>query len=119
MKTLWKRLIKRIIFLVLFTPIHVLATILMVQRFFFNPGRNPGAMENAFKYLTFVFTLPVMYPCMRFDPDGELLPKWFQFFSIFLNSFLWALLLLFLFIAVRRLCKRGLKHDAVAGCDVN
>ncbi|MHC4083892.1 MAG: hypothetical protein ACYSWZ_02930 [Planctomycetota bacterium] len=109
MKLVWKRLIKRIIFLVLFTPIHLLATTLMVQKFFYNPSRDPGAMETVFKYLTFVFILPVVYPCMRIDPDGERLPRWFQYFSGFLNSFVWALLLLLLFIIVRRLCTRGPK----------
>lgn len=113
MKLHVKSLIKRIIFLVLFTPIHVFATLLMVQKFFFNPSRNPGTIETVFKYLTFVFTLPVMYPCMRIDPDGEWFPKWFQFFSVFLNSFVWALLLLFLFIIVKRICTRGGKPDAV------
>jgi hypothetical protein len=112
MKLLWKRLIKRIIFLVLFTPIHLLATLVMVQKFFFNPSRDPGAIETAFKYLTFVFTLPVLYPCMRIDPDGERLPGWFRFSSVFLNSFVWALLLLFVFIIVRRLCTQGPKPDA-------
>ena len=113
MKLFWKSLIKRIIFLVLFTPIHVFATLLMVQKFFFNPSRNPGTLETVFKYLTFVFTLPVLYPCIRIDPDGEWFPKWLQYFSVFLNSFVWALLLLLLFIIVKRLCTRGRKPDAV------
>lgn len=113
MKLLWKKLIKRIIFLVLFTPIHVFATLIMAQKFFFNPSRNPGAIETVLKYLTFVFTLPVVYPCMLIDPDGEWFPKWFQFFSVFLNSFVWALLILLLFIIVKRLCRRGGKPDAV------
>ena len=107
MKLHVKRLIKKIIFLVIFTPIHVSATLLMVQRFFFNPSRDAGAMETVLKYLTFVFTLPVLYPCMRVDPDGELFPKWFQFFSVFLNSFVWGLLLLFLFIIVKHFCTRN------------
>lgn len=113
MKLHVKSLIKRIIFLVLFTPIHLFATLLMVQKFFFNPSRNPGALETVFKYLTFVFTLPVLYPCMRIDPDGEWFPRWFQYFPVFLNSFVWALLLLFLFIIVKRICTRGGKPDAV------
>ncbi|MHC4271586.1 MAG: hypothetical protein ACYST2_04660 [Planctomycetota bacterium] len=107
MKLFWKRLITRIIFLVLFTPIHLVATLLMVEKFFYNPSRNPGTIETVLKYLTFVFTLPVVYPCMRIDPDGEWFPKWFQVFSVFLNSFVWALLLLFGFIIVKRLCRRG------------
>lgn len=113
MKLHVKSLIKRIIFLVLFTPIHVFATLLMVQKFFFNPSRNPGTIETVFKNLTFVFTLPVLYPCMRIDPDGEWFPKWFQVFSVFLNSFVCALLLLFLLIIVKRICTRGGKPDAV------
>ena len=107
MKLHVKGLIKKIIFLVLFTPIHAFATALMVQRFFLNPSRNPSAIETVLKYLTFVFTLPVLYPCMRFDPDGEWFPRWFQYFSVFLNSFVWGLLLLFLFIIVKRLCTRN------------
>jgi hypothetical protein len=113
MKLHVKSLIKRIIFLVLFTPIHVFATFLMIQKYFFNPSRNPGTIEHVMKILTFVFTLPVLYPCMRIDPDGEWFPRWLQYFSVFLNSFVWAFLLLFLFIIAKRLCTRGGKPDAV------
>ncbi|MHC4460930.1 MAG: hypothetical protein ACYS30_05795 [Planctomycetota bacterium] len=102
-------MIKKIVFLVLFTPIHVCATLLMVQKFFFNPSRKPGAIENVLKILTFVFTLPVVYPCMRIDPDGEWFPRWFQYFSVFLNSFVWALLLLLLFYIVKRLRARRVR----------
>ncbi len=119
MKSLWKSLIKRVVFVVLFTPIHLFATLVMVHKFFFNASRDSGAIETVFKYLTFVFTLPVLYPCMRIDPDGERLPRWFQFFSGFLNSLFWALLILLLFIIVKRLCRRGGKPDAVAGPDNN
>jgi hypothetical protein len=107
-----------VVFVVLFTPIHLVATLMMVQRFFFNP-RNSGTIETVFKYLTFVFTLPVIYPCMRIDPDGERLPEWFQAFSFFLNLFIWAILILLLFIIVKRLCRRVGKPDAVAGPDNN
>jgi len=99
-------MIKKIVFLVLFTPIHAFATALMVQQFFFNPSRNPGAIETVLKYITFVFSLPVLYPCMRIDPDGEWFPRGFQYFSVFLNSFVWALLLLLLFHIVKRLRAR-------------
>ena len=112
MKLYVKSLIKRIVFVVLFTPIHVYATLLMVQRFFYNASREPGAMETAFKYLTFVFTLPVLYPCMRMDPDGERLPGWFRFSSIFLNSLFWALLILLVFIIIKCVCTRGEKGEA-------
>ena len=112
MKSLWKSLIKRVVFVVLFAPIHLFATLMMVQRFFFDPSRNAGAIETVFKYLTFVFTLPVLYPCMRIDPDGERFPEWFQIFSYFLNSFVWALLILLLFIIVRRLCTRCRMPDS-------
>jgi hypothetical protein len=101
------KMIKKIIFLVLFTPIHTIGTLIMVQRFFFNPSRSGGATEAICKIITFIFTLPVMYPCMRIDPDGELLPRWFQFFSVFLNSLIWALLLLLIFHIVRRLSRRN------------
>jgi hypothetical protein len=102
-----KGLIKKIIFLVLFTPVHLLVTLVMVQRFFFNPSREAGTIETMLKYVTFIFTLPVLYPCMRVDPDGDLFPKWFQFFSVFLNSFVWGLLLLFVLIIIKRLCTKG------------
>lgn len=99
-------MIKKIVFLVLFTPIHAFVTAFMVQQFFLNPSRNPGAIETALKYMTFVFSLPVLYPCMRIDPDGEWFPRGFQYFSVFLNSFVWALLLLLLFYIVKRLRAR-------------
>jgi len=102
-------MIKRIVFLVLFTPIHTFATILMVQRFFYNPSRNPGVIETVCKIITFVFTLPVLLPYMLIDPDGERSPRWFQGFLLFFNAFVWALLLLLLFYIVKRLRARRVK----------
>ncbi|MHC4587309.1 MAG: hypothetical protein ACYS3N_22510 [Planctomycetota bacterium] len=100
-------MIKKIIFLVLFTPIHAFATLLMVQRFFFNTSRNPGVIETICKIMTFMFTLPVIYPCLLIDPDGEWFPKSFQIFLPFFNSFVWALLLLLMFHIVRRLRRKN------------
>jgi hypothetical protein len=109
------KMIKKIVSLVLFTPIHAFATALMMQKFLLNPSRDPSAIETVFKNLTFVFSLPVLYPFMRFDPDGEWFPRWFQYFSVFLNSFVWALLLMLLFYIVKRLCTRRKQPDTVLG----
>ena len=95
-------MIKKIIFLIIFTTIHTLATIMMAQRFFYNPSQNPNVMEKAGKIITFIFTLPVLFPCILADPDGERLPRWFQIFSLFFNSFVWAMLLLLLFYIAKR-----------------
>ena len=119
MKSNGKSWIKQIIFLVLFTPIHLCATLAMVQRFFFNPSRNRGAIEIVFQYITFVLSLPVLYPCIRIDPDGKRLPRWFQFSSILLNSLVWALLLLLVFNVVKRLRTKHAKPDANVGSDTN
>ena len=119
MKLNAKSWIKAIVFLVLFTPVHLCTTLAMVQRFFYNPSRNACVIETAFKYITFAFSLPVLYPCIRIDPDGERLPRWFQFSSIILNSFVWALLLLLVFNVVRHLFARHTRPDANAGSDTN
>jgi hypothetical protein len=114
MKSNGESWIKGIIFLVLFTPIHLCTTIAMVQRFFFNPSRNACVIETVFKYITFAFSLPVLYPCMRIDPDGERLPTWLQYSSIFLNSLIWGLLVLLVFNIVKRLGTRHAKPDPAA-----
>ena len=104
-------MLKKIIFLVLFTPIHAIATLMMVQRFFFNPRQDAGAMETICKITTFIFTLSAMYPCMRIDPDGESFPRLFVMFLPFFNSLVWAVLLLLVFHIVRRLGRKSNKGD--------
>ena len=100
------KMIKKIIFLIVFTPIHAFATIFMVQRFFYNPSRDPGVTETVCKIITFVFTLPVLLPYIFIDPDGERSPRWFQGFLLFFNAFVWALLLLLLFYITKRLRRK-------------
>ncbi|UCG57060.1 MAG: hypothetical protein JSU70_19620 [Phycisphaerales bacterium] len=102
-------MIRKVVFLIVFTPIHTFVTILMVQRFFYNPSRNAGVMEAVCKIITFVFTLPVLFPYMLIDPDGERSARWFQGFLLFFNAFVWALLLLLLFYIVKRLRARRVK----------
>ncbi len=101
-------MIKRIVFITVFTPVHVLATIIMLQRFVYNPTTDPGLMERLCRAIGFVLTLPVLLPCLLTDPDGEFFPRWFQVSSLFLNGFVWALLLLLSFAVIKRY--RGAKE---------
>ena len=104
-------MIKKIVFLILFTPIHTSVTIRMMQRYFYNPSRDAGVTETVCKIITFILTLPALFPYILFDPDGERSPRWFQGFLLFFNAFLWGLLLLLLLYMVKRLHARIAKPD--------
>ena len=95
-------MIKRIVlFIVIFTPIHVLATIIMLQRLY-NPPTDPGLMDRLCRVIGFVLTLPVLLPLLFTDPDGEFFPRWFGGFSLVLNALVWALVLLLFFAVIKR-----------------
>ena len=104
-------MIKKIAFILVFTPIHVLATIIMVQRFLYNPPTDPGLMERLCRVIGFVLTLPVLLPLLKIDPDGESFLRWIGGLSLVLNGLVWALLLLLFFAAInhRRAAKEGSK----------
>ena len=109
-------MIKRIVFIALFTPVHVLATIIMVQRFLYNPPTDPGLMERLCRVIGFVLTLPVLLPLLKMDPDGEFFPGWFGAFSLVLNALVWVLVLLLFFAVIKRYCgaKEGSKKIGTA-----
>jgi hypothetical protein len=94
----------KVLFLILFVPLHALLTLLVLQRSY-NPP--PGGSSVLFKACSLVVTSPVLLPLVRFDPDGDRLPKWFQVASVPLNSLVWALGLLVLFGVAKRLAGRG------------
>jgi hypothetical protein len=83
------------LFLVIFVPAHSALTLLLLGRGFAGSG---GAVE---RILAIAMTSPVLLPCLLYDPDGDRLPRWFQFASIPLNSLVAGLLLLFAFTVVR------------------
>ena len=95
-------MIKEILFLILFTVAHALATILMI-------GWVCGEMfvgtvwDKIFRIITWIFMTPIIWIYFLLDPDGDRSPQWLQAFSYFLNSFVWAVLILLLIIGIKRL----------------
>ena len=82
-------------FLVLFVPVHAALTLFLLGRGFAGSG---GAVE---RILAVAVTSPVLLPCLLYDPDGDRLPRWFQFASIPLNSLVAGLLLLLAYTVIR------------------
>ncbi|UCG56846.1 MAG: hypothetical protein JSU70_18510 [Phycisphaerales bacterium] len=99
-------MIRKAIFLVLFTPIHGFTTAVMLQRFLYNQSRTPSVIETLCKIVGFLLALPVLYPCILIDPDGEWFPRWLQIASVFVNGFIWGLLVLLVFYVAKRLRRR-------------
>lgn len=82
----------KLLFLVLFVPLHAYLSLLALQRNFNPPPEGHGPF---FQALSIMVTSPLLLPLVIFDPDGERLPKWIQFLSVPLNSLIWAMAVLF------------------------
>ena len=98
---------KKIVFILFFTSIHVLATIILLQRLY-NPSTDPGLVEWLCRAIGFVLTLPFLLPLLRIDPDGEFLPMWSPYLSLVLDGFVWGLVILLFSAVIKRY--RGAKE---------
>ncbi len=97
---------KRILFLILFVPAHAFVTLVLVQRMY-NPPASPALWEKICNVAGVIFTLPVLFPLMWMDPDGDRTPRWFQMLSVPLNSLVWALAVLCCLAVFKRLLGVG------------
>lgn len=82
----------KLLFLVLFVPLHAYLSLVTLQRSFNPPPEGHSSFITAFSAL---IISPLLLPLLMFDPDGERLSKWIQFLSVPLNSLIWGMALLF------------------------
>jgi hypothetical protein len=89
----------KLLFLLLFVPLHSFLSLTLLQQGF-NPP--PGGHSALFRCFSVVVLAPVLLPLVMFDPDGDRLPKWFQYLSVPLNSLVWGLGVLLLLGLIKR-----------------
>jgi hypothetical protein len=80
------------LFLIVFVPLHSIATFWLVSRFFSSPAT--GLPDTILRVAGLIFSMPLLYPLICFDPDGGRIPRWLQWLSWPLNSLIWGLVLL-------------------------
>ena len=97
------------LFLVVFVPVHTVVTFLLVARLYSAP--SPGSADAILRVAGRIFMLPLLYPLVRFDPDGDRIPLWLQLVSWPLNSLIWGLVLLAAALMLRRLREKLMDGD--------
>ena len=103
---------KKLMFLVAFTAGHAFLTLFMISWGCSHRLANP-VWERLYNLVVAIFMCPVVLPLVFFDPDGDRTPRWFQWSSYFVNSMIWAAVILLLFAIVKRLLgNRGPKRLA-------
>jgi hypothetical protein len=96
---------KKIIFLIVFVPVHYFLTVLLMQRYLFNynPNVDTGLSAELCRVLAWAFTLPVILPMMMFNLLNEYQPLWLQILPGILNSLAWGIAILLLVDGIKRL----------------
>jgi hypothetical protein len=102
---------RKLLFIVVFTVAHAFLTLSMIT-WGCRHGFGGSLLQRLNSLVVAVFMSPVVLPMVYSDPDGDRIPRWFQWSSYFLNSMIWAVAILLLFTAVKSLSrKRGGKAD--------
>lgn len=96
-----KKMTKKITFTITFTLVHAVVTMIVCANAL-GSSFLVSLPRSACKIIGIILACPVLVPCIMLDPDGDSLPKWFQVSSFFLNSLIWAGLILLLIAASKR-----------------
>jgi len=99
------KMIKKLVFLVAFTVVHLNVTLTLLGRAYNSAGVS-AVLVRLNNSTLFVLLCPVALPMMISDPDGDRTPKWLQWCAFGGNSLIWAIAVLLLFMGIRRLCRR-------------
>ncbi|MHC4543443.1 MAG: hypothetical protein ACYTDW_00635 [Planctomycetota bacterium] len=97
---------KKIIFLIVFVPVHLFLTISLIQWYWinYNPNVHTALWQQLCRIMAFVFAQPIVWPVIITDLF-EYWPIWIPMFFHSLNSLIWALVILAIFGKVKRLGK--------------
>lgn len=94
---------KKIIFLIVFVPVHLFLTIYLIQWYLFNYNPNTGGLfARLLHVLAIVFSQPIIWPMIITDML-EYWPIWIPLLFHTLNSLIWALAILAVFGRIKRL----------------
>jgi hypothetical protein len=94
----------KVLFLVLFVPLHAWLTLHVLWRAFNPPA---GGHSFAFHVVSVWLAAPLLLPLVVLDPDGERVPRWLQMASLPINSLVAGLAILWCISLARRLRSGG------------
>ena len=101
---------KKLIFIVAFTSGHAFLTIFMISWRIGHQFTSP-VLERLYNVVVAILMCPAVWLSFHFDPDGDRTPRWFQWSSYFVNSLIWAVVILILLVAFKRFL-RGTEENA-------
>jgi|GEM_PF-2935918 len=93
---------KKVIFLIVFVPVHFFLTLLLLQHYGFNYNPNTASLFAQFCHLVAViFAVPLL---TLLDAIGisEYSPLWLQLLTLAFYSLLWAVFVLTLWAIIKR-----------------
>jgi len=94
---------KKVIFVVVFVPMHFVLTLLLLQYYGFNYNPNVAGLFDQFCHIVaIIFAVPLL---RLLDSIGisEYSPLWLQLLALAFYSLLWALLVLAVWAIIKRL----------------
>lgn len=97
-------MIKKIIFVIVFVPVHFFLTAILLQYYWFNynPNVDTGIWAQFAHVMSFVLSVPILVPFIVTDL-GEYWPLPLQLLPSVCNSLLWAIVVLLIVSGIRRL----------------
>lgn len=97
---------KKMIFLIVFVPLHLFLTIYLIQWYLinYNPNVHTALWQKSFHVIAVVFAQPIVWPAIITDLL-EYWPVWIPMLFHFLNSLIWALVILAIVCRIKRLVK--------------
>lgn len=102
---------KKLAFMVAFTAGHGFLTLFMISWRSGHRFASP-VLQLLYDSVLAIFMCPVVTLSIYFDPDGDRTPKWFQWSSYFVNSVIWAVVILLLFAAAERLSRKNSRLES-------
>ena len=96
-------MIKKIIFVIVFVPVHFFLTAILLQYYWFNynPNVDTGIWAQFAHSLAFVLSVPILVPFIVTDL-GEYWPVPVQILTFVFNGLLWGVGILALFAGIKR-----------------
>jgi len=97
-------MIKKIVFLIVFVPLHFLLTVMLLQRYWFsyNPNVYTGSWPLVSYFISFMFAVPIVVPFILTDLS-EHWPRWAQVLPYVINGLFWGVIILVIYGRIRRL----------------
>jgi len=100
-------MIRKLIFLALFVPLHsfLMGTLLQNYWFNYNPNVDTSLWARLCHVIAFLLSVPVMLPFIVTD-IGEYWPTWVQALPWLFNSLVWAVVILLLYIRIKHFLEK-------------